>query len=207
MWTPSMLTNTQISSFLIPEKIWNKGISGNNQILPLSIPARDALEIERRRNNNINLRNEDHRYTIACERIQSLAVETYQNYADLPKPVIWGPYLNADAKLPTSLAYLAVMEILYRGLFKSMSMLPYQRFLAVFFPPSDKEIHLKLYQFLVDYPKIDDMMERASKLSKRMGTDYKVSAKDCKLSLFTRLDLIKRAQTQNCGLVDVINIV
>lgn len=202
-----MLTNTQISSYLISEKVWNEGIPGNNQMSPLSIPARDALEIERRRNNNINLRNEDHRYTIACERIQALAMETYENYADLPKPIIWAPRLGADSGQPTALAYITTLEIIYRGLFKSLNRLPYQRFLAVFFPPNDKEKYLSLYRFLLDYPKIDSMMEHASNLSKRMGPDYELSAKDCKLAILTRLNLLVVAEAQNCGLVDVISIV
>jgi hypothetical protein len=66
MWMRSMLTNTQISSYIVPKEIWEQGRAGSPGITPLSIPARDALEIERRRSLDINLRNEDHRYTIAC---------------------------------------------------------------------------------------------------------------------------------------------
>jgi hypothetical protein len=99
------------------------------------------------------------------------------------------------------------MEILYKGFFKSMSLLPYQRFLSVFFPPNDKDNHLKLYQFFIKNPNIDSMMDRAFSISKRMGPNYEVSAKDCKSSLLSRLDLLMAAQDQNCGLVDVIKIV
>lgn len=202
-----MLTNTQISSYLIPERIWNEGIPGINQISPLSTPARDALDIERRRNNNINLRNEDHRYTIACERIQALAVETYENCSDMPKPIIWPAHLGAGPSQSTALAYIATLEIIYRGLSRSLNKLPYQRFLAVFFPPSDKKNHLSLYRFLLEYPKIDNLMEHASNLSKRMGIEFEVSEKDCKKALLTRLNLLVIADSQNCGLVDVLNIV
>jgi len=202
-----MLTNTQISSYLIPKEIWEAGRTGYTQISPLSIPARDALEIERRRNKNINLRYEDHRYTIACERIQSLAVETFQNDKDLPRPVIWPTHFGVGKKHSTALAYLITIESLFRALFKSIDKLPYQRFLAVFFPPDDKDNHLKLFQVLVNNIHIDDMMLRASNLSRRMGTDFEITPEQCKLALLDRFDLLNTIQSQNCGLVDVIQIV
>jgi hypothetical protein len=192
---------------MIPERIWNEGVPGNNKVPALSIPGRDALEIERRRNNNINLRNEDHRYTIACERIQSLAYETSQNCDDLPEPFVWSAYNNVTNDHSIALAYLITVETLYRALFKSIDKLPYQRFLAVFFPPCDKDKHLRLFQFLVNNPKIDDIMLRSSIISSRLGTEYLIPAEQCKLALLQRYELIKTVQSQNCGLVDVIQIV
>jgi len=53
----------------------------------------------------------------------------------------------------------------------------------------------------------ESAVTRASKLSKRLGADYEVSAKDCKLALLTRLDTLAAVQTKNCGLVDAIQIV
>jgi hypothetical protein len=202
-----MLTNTLISSYIIPKQIWYDGIPGNNQIVAIAIPARDALEIERRRKNNINLRNEDHRYTICCERIQSLAAETQRASTLMPSPVIWDAVQMNKTKNATAAAYLIMMEVFYKALNKSLDKLPYQRFLAVFIPPEDGQHYLQLMEWLNSMTKLDDLLQRATNISSRMGEDFVVSTQDCRLALTQRLELIRFVHSGNYGLVDVIDIV
>ena len=61
-----------IRSYLIPHDIWLSGWSDLPHLPAVALPARDALEIERRFRKEMNLRNEVRRYTVCCERIQGI---------------------------------------------------------------------------------------------------------------------------------------
>jgi hypothetical protein len=140
--------------------------------------------------------------------MQSLVVETFKAIgSDLPSIGVWSARNTLSNQQPSALAYLITIEALYQVLHKSLEKLPYQRFLAVFFPPEHRDQHFKLFQFLVTYPKIDDIMQRASLLSLRTGKDFEVTAEQCKSALTARYNLLQRVQAQNCGLVDVVQIV
>src|SRR5260370_13566172 len=102
----------QISSCLVPLEIWESGYGPLPHLPPLSMPARDALEIERRSRKEVNIRNESRRYSLGCERITGIVRELGIGNAPIPQPFVWS--VSEGGGKPRGLAWLALAEYLRR---------------------------------------------------------------------------------------------
>lgn len=197
-----MLTDTQISSFIVPQDIWTNGYAGLPDLPPIVLPARDALDIERRAKNNVNIRNEIRRYTLCCERIQSIVQELSFIERVLPLKVVWSTHRTPNVDMPSALAYLALAESLSLWLRKS----PYSRVAAIFFPPADAKIHAQVFEAICRRPDLDQFLERATKQASELGSVAKVTPLECGKALEQRSKLLQTVASMKCGLVDIVEL-
>jgi hypothetical protein len=198
-----MLTDTQIKSFMIPQDIWINGYAGRPNLPPLLLPARDALDIERRAQKDVNIRNEIRRYTLCCERIQGVVGELSLVEGLLAAPVVWPTHRTASDDSPHALAYLTLAEELIRWLMKS----PYSRVAAIFFPPEHAKIHFQVFETICGSPKLDQLLEHAANQALKSDSITNATASECKIALNQRLSLLKTVALKEYGLVDVIELV
>lgn len=197
-----MLTDTQISSHLIPAAIWNQGYPDRLDLPPISRPARDALDIERRAQKDVRLRNEAHRYVLCCERMQGIAKEL-SDAGVLAAAIVWTAHRFAEQNVPTALAYLAAVDTISRALRRS----PYPRLSATFFPPDDAPMHMKIYAAMSRQPNIDQVFVRASRSASVGYGTVAVTPEQCKSAFERRHDLLKAAASGGYGLIDVLELV
>lgn len=197
-----MLIDTQINSYLIPKSLWEQGYPGRADLPPLAIPARDALDIERRAQKGVNLRNEANRYILCCERIQGIVRELAHEAHLLRPPMVWPAHHGPIASVPSARAYLALIEALS----------PYQRrdpkfrFAAIFFSPEYAGLHQKIFEAIRQGTGIDQLLERTAKSASLLGDSFVVSTEQCKAALERRYELLKIAALEECGLVDVVEL-
>jgi hypothetical protein len=207
-----MLTGTQISSYLIPRPIWE---SGYLHTPPLALPARDALDIERRWRKGVLLRNEAKRYAICCKRMQGIACELEMLGAPIPASHVWSSYEHTDGNAPRALAYLAFFEYLRRfykpnrqgiGLAGEKG-LKYDRVEAVFQPPDQRLIaYLSLLSQVQSEAKLSDMCLNAVRTAEVTALGFKVSPEECEAVLKYRHSLVSTCVKLDCGLVDVLHL-
>lgn len=209
-----MLIDTQISSFPIPAEIWFKGYDGLPSLPPLYLSGRDALAIERRSIKGVNLRNEMRRYTLCCQRMQGIVHEIAHQSGVLPQPIKWPSQNQDDSNLPSARAYLAIMALMGRWMFKFLSDSPpeqlellYPRVSSVFFPPEDAERHLKCFEFIATHPQVDLLFERAARESTLPICDSSISVVNCRKAFHMRHESLKFIALRGYGLVDVLEIV
>lgn len=200
-----MLTDTQISSFLIPRSIWQQGIPAQTNLPPLAIPARDALDIERRARKQINLHNEERRYTLCCERIQGIVQELSQETNVLRPPMLWPVYRLAKATEPSARAYLGLIEALGRSLGSQKS--SEARIAAVFFSPEDTEKYLKIFEVLRKNPNLDKLFDGAAKIASPPGSPFSITKQQCSMAFAQRYEFVKIAVSEICSIVDVVELV
>jgi hypothetical protein len=197
-----MLIDTQISSYLIPKPLWEQGYPGRADLPPLAIPTRDALDIERRAQKGVNLRNEANRYILCCERIQGIVRELAQESHLLRPPMVWPAHLGPNASVPSARVYLALIEAL--GPYQRRD--PKFRFAAVFFAPEYADLHQKIFEAIRQGTGIDQLLERTAKSASLLGDSFVVSTEQCKAALEQRYELLKIAALEECGLVDVVEL-
>ena len=198
-----MLTDTQISSFIVPQDIWTNGYPGRPDLPPLALPVRDALDIERRAQKDVNIRNEVRRYTLCCERIQGIVRELALAEGILPPPVIWRKHRSLLEDSPSAFAYLALAESLSQRLKNSR----YARFAAIFFPPEHARSHFQVFEAICRLPDLDQFLERTAKQGFRSDTISKATASECKEALSQRYRLLEAVASEQRGLVDVMELV
>lgn len=197
-----MLTDTQIKSFMIPQDIWINGYAGRPNLPPLLLPARDALDIERRAQKDVNIRNEIRRYTLCCERIQGVVGELSLVEGLLAVPVVWPTHRTPSEDSPSALAYLALAESLSLRLKNS----PYSRVAAIFFPPEHAKIHFQVFEAICRRSDLDQFLEHAAKQSSTSGSITKASVSECRKALNQRCSLLNIVASRQHGLVDVIEL-
>lgn len=198
-----MLTDTQISSFMVPQDIWTNGYPGRPDLPPLALPVRDALDIERRAQKDVNIRNEVRRYTLCCERIQGIVRELASAEDILPPPVIWRTRRSLLEDSPSAFAYLALAESLSQRLRNSA----YARFAAIFFPPEHARSHFLVFEAICRLPDLDQFLERTSKQASRSDINMKTTASEYRIALDQRRRLLEVVVSEQYGLVDVIELV
>jgi hypothetical protein len=198
-----MLTDTQISSFLVPATIWHQGLSGRPDLPPLALPARDALDIERRDTKGARLRNEARRYVLCCERIQGIVRELSMEVGVLSAPVVWPATSVADGSVPTARAYLALSEAIGRFVRGS----PYPRICAIFFPPEHGRRYLHILDAILQEPQLDQLLSRAATAAALPGSTATVTSQECGNALQHRREMLTTVASQGCGLVDVVELI
>lgn len=209
-----MWIGTQISTYLIPRDIW---VSGYGGLPPLALPARDALDIERRWRKDAELRNEARRYTICCERMQGIACDLALAGAPMPSPCVWPSYEHRNVSTPGALAYLAIFEYLRRfytvrrqdpsGVLKPVR-LRYDRVEAIFQPPDKPSSDfLALLTHIRNEPKLSQMCADAVQKAEVADLSCKVSAEECEAAFQQRYSLVAKCVEEGFGLVDVFDIV
>jgi hypothetical protein len=199
-----MLTDTQISSFLIPKNIWEDGVGAYADLPPLAIPARDALDIERRAKKGINLHNEERRYTLCCERIQGIAQELSQGTNTLPSPMVWPAHRLAHETTPSARAYLGLIEVICISLGK---LAIDARLAAVFFVPEDIKLCLTAFEALRKNPGLNNLFERAARIASPPGSPFKIIGAQCSIAFTQRYEFLKHAGSEMCAIVDVVELV
>ncbi len=209
-----MWIGTQISSYIIPRGIWFDGHAG---CPPLALPARDALDIERRWRKDVKLRGEARRYTACCERMQGIARDLALAAAPIPAPCVWWTSGQRDAATPRALAYLAMFEYLRRfytiakrdsgGVLKRERLL-YHRVEAIFHPP-DKRMsdYLALVAHIRSEPKLPQMCADAAQRAEVADPMFNVSAQECEAALHQRYGLIAKCAAEGLGLIDVFDVI
>ena len=207
-----MLIDTQISSFPIPPEIWKNGHENAPDLPPLHLPDRDAMAIERRAEKEVNLRSEQRRYTLCCERIQGIVQELSQKTGVLPVPVIWPSHSQNNSKVPSARSYLAVMDVIGRWMSRFLSReeirkLDYLRFATIFFPPEDAACHLKAFEFIANHSQVRRLFERAARDATLENSPFTVSATQCQEAFHMRYELLKVVAAKGYGLVDVLELV
>lgn len=199
-----MSTGTQISSYTIPAEIWREGLSRRVDLPPLALPARDALEIERRSQGEVALRNETHRYTLCGERIMSIVHELAREKDVLPPPFIWASKAKASGNSINAISFLSLIDILVQINPKNS---PYRRIGSIFFPPDHAGIHFQVFGLLRKNPQIDRALSEASRISAYNGKEFEVTIEECKVALEKRYSLLEQINIQKAGLVDVVELV
>jgi hypothetical protein len=198
-----MSTDTQISSFFVPENIWTQGYHARPDLPPLVLSTRDALDIERRARKRVNLRNESHRYILCCERIQGIVRELSQQAGLLPPPIVWPVHRTSNGVSASALAYLALIEAISWFLRGS----PYSRVSTLFFPPEHAKPHLQIFEAIRQHTDVDQLVERAARNASLPGSTFDVTPGQCRIALDQRHELLRTAVSEVCGLVDVIELV
>jgi len=196
-----MKPDTQIKTFLIPETIWMNGYNGLPQLPPLSVPASDALAIERRAYKKVNYHNEKHRYTLCCERIQSIVLELSYESGVLNPPIVISSCNTEKENNPSTMAYFGIMSLLNRWMRKFISKKDlsklYARTSFVFFPPQDIVHQVETFDFLNEHSELNKLF---SKVAKESNT----SKKACQKTFQVRQNIFKAAAGNKSGVVDVL---
>lgn len=203
---------TQISSYLVPTEIWEGGSSALPHLPPLSQPARDALEIERRSRKAVNLRNESRRYSLCCERIQGIVRMLALGGAHMPEPFVWRAY-DAEGENTRAMAWLALSEYLRRfytvdrnGIERDR--LRFDRLEAVFHLPGLQLSNLlALFEQIRKNPHLDQVFVAASQKAEVSNPTLQVTPQECRAAFENRFDLIKRCSMESLALVDLIDLV
>jgi len=187
----------------VPFEIWHKGYVGRLDLPPLAIPARDALDIERRSEKDLSLRNEAQRYTLCCERIQEIVAELASEL-EFPSPSMLFPSDDAakDPAGPSARAYLALMDTLRRSLKGS----PYRRVSAVFFPPEHAILHSQVYEVMGSHDGIDELFIQASKRGSLPDGMSNPTDEQCRAAFAQRHRLVKAAASEGKAIVDLIEL-
>jgi len=187
----------------VPSKIWHEGYVGRLDLPPLAIPARDALDIERRSEKDLSLRNEAQRYTLCCERIQEIVAELTSEL-EFPAPPVLFPSDDAakDLTAPSARAYLALMDTLRRSLKRS----PYRRVSAVFFPPEHAILHSQVYEVMATRDGVEELFDQASKRGSLPDEMCNPTAEQCRAAFAKRHRLLKIAASEGNAIVDLIEL-
>lgn len=201
-----MSTDTQIRSYAIPTEVWLHGSSRRPDLPPLAIPARDALDIERRSKKGVNLRNEAQRYTLCCERIQGITADLANEEELLPLPSVFGRGDSTDSPAPTARAYLAVIEAvtLYWPKGQRQS---YSRIASVFFPPEHAAHHLQLYEAISRSPNVGELFTKAADKASLPGEHFEVTPQHCRAVFELRQELLRNALSSGSAVVDVVELI
>lgn len=200
----------QISSFLIPQQIWECGYKPLFHLPPLAIPVRDALEIERRSRKEVNLRNEARRYSLCCERISGIVRELALGEAPLPKPFVWS--VSEKDINPRGVAWLTLAEYLRRfyridrsGVTKDT--LRYDRLEATFHPPGLRVANLlALLEVVEKNPHLPQVLLDACNKAHISTPVMSVTVAECGAALNARIELLKRCVSESLAMVDLIEI-
>lgn len=204
-----MLTDTQISSILIPNTVWKVGYAGRSDLPPLRVPARDALDIERRAEKRVNLRNEIRRYTLCCDRIQGIALELSRS-GIASMGMQWHTFRDGNDGRSSARALLAVIEELARTVDRMQRTTPgsiqnlYNRVGRVFFPPEHARVHCAMFQAMSQGTGLDKLFERAAKNAS--FSNNQVTAEQCSQAMDARYVLLKKVEAEGFGLVDVVEL-
>jgi len=202
-----MSINTQISSYLVPRSLWESGYQGSAS---LTLPVRDALDIERRWRKGVLLRNEAARYAICCKRLQAMVREMAIKGAPITHVHVWGPY-QSDERSPRALAYLAAMEYLrrfYQPDRPGERNLRYDRLEAMFHPPGERlAAHLRLLAKAQSESRLAEMCAYAVARTDVLTGGCSISAAECEAAIRQRHKLLTMADERNCGLVDILDLV
>jgi len=204
--------DTQISSYLIPSDIWESGYA---EVPPLALPARDAVDIERRWKKGVTLNNESRRYTICCERLQGIASALVAAGAPISPPVVWPSHSEAAAGAPSALAYLAMYEYL-RRLYKPIQTdaqgrqsqvgLKHRRLESIFHAPGQSlTAFLSLLDHITHEPKLAEMFDQAAQKAEVSGS-HQLTATDCRYAFEQRRAVIAQCSQAGFGVVDVFDL-
>lgn len=206
-----MSITTQISSCLVPREIWESGYGPLPHLPPLSVPARDALEIERRSRKEVNIRNEARRYSLCCERITGIVRELVIGNARIPQPFVWSVF--AGEKNPRGLAWLALAEYLRRfyridrnGVTKDT--LRHDRLEGIFHPPGVNISNLvALLEVVIRNPHLPQILTDVCQKTHIVTPATQLIPEECGEALKTRLELAKRCAQESLAIVDLIEVV
>ncbi len=208
-----MLIGTQISSYLISKDIWESGYTGLPAIPPLALPARDALDIERRSREGVTLRNEERRYTLCCERMQGIARELSLGGAPIPDPFIWASYESEQVENPKAMAWLALSEY-FRSKYQinrngiEKDTLRFDRLEAVFHPPGIKISNLlALFEKIKENPLLDKVFAAIVQQTAVATSKLPVTKEECSAAFEGRCGLLKRCLQESLGIVEVVELV
>lgn len=202
---------TQISAYLVPADVWQQGHPARRDLPPLLLPARDALDIERRALKQVKLRNESRRYTLCCERIQGIVDDLAHTAGLCLASAVWPAAFQATDDTPTALAYLAVIDTLHDAVERMLKARRspdfYRRVARLFFPPQHAAAHLQIYETFRQPGNLPQLLAGAVKRANPGGQMPVVSEAQCRRAFEQRYDLLKRAQGSGMGLVDVVELV
>lgn len=203
-----MSISTQISSYLVPRSLWERGYQGT---APLALPVRDALDIERRWRKGVLLRNEGKRYAICCKRLQGMVREMAIKGAPIAYVHVWGTDQQTEQGGPRAVAYMAAMEYLrrvYQPDRAGEKSLKYDRLEAIFHPPGERlSAHLRLLTKTQSESRLAEMCAYAVRKADVLTGGCAISAVECEAAIRQRHKLLVMCVEQNCGLVDVFDIV
>lgn len=193
-----MWTDISIDTFLIPERLWNEGNPARPDDPALSLPCRDAAELEIRRTKHDRqsgglARAEAQRYFTVCERIQGLAASLAgQSGVSF---LTWHAGSPGLPRVESAFALLRLLTELRRvgstfdRLLSSMDRRLYPRLQAIFHPVRYAADHWQTLDVLANAPV-------AQALRDQLG--------DATHALPRRLALLHRAKNEGLGVVDVI---
>lgn len=197
-----MLIGTQIKSFWVPCEIWHHGSSRRKDLPPMAVPARDALEIERRFLKGATLRNESQRYTLCCERIQTIISEVAQDGL-LNQPIVFTTDQASNRAEPTVRSYLTLIDTVCMKLRGS----PYPRVAAVFFPPDHAERHYAIYEAMQRLKDINELFLQAAKRATLPDEDSAQMMEQCRQAFYKRLEFLRIAASRGEAVVDVVEVI
>lgn len=202
-----MSISTQISSYLVPRPIWEGCYQGTPS---LALPARDALDIERRWRKGVILHSEAKRFAICCKRLQGLVRELEIKGAPIAHVHRWGAYQNTEDGGPRAVAYLAAMEYLrrfYQPDRAGEKSLKYDRLEAIFHPPGERlSAHLQLLTKAQSESKLHEMCAYAVRKADVLAGGWDVSPGECEGAIRKRHEFVSIGVEQDCGLVDVLDL-
>lgn len=205
-----MLIATQISSYLIPSQVWQQGDASRSDLPPLALAARDALDIERRAQKNVNLRNEVRRYTLCCERMQGIVQDLSHTPGIHLVSAVFPASLEVNDETPTALACLALIETVQNAVERMLKggqvTGVYPRVARVFFPPQHATAHLQVYELLRQPANLSRLFAEATRRASIGAATPIVSESQCRCAFERRRDLLVQAQGGGMGLVDVIEL-
>ena len=187
-----MWINTQISSFTVPEEIWNSGAKQAPFIPPLAFAADDALEIKRRADKGVNFRSETPRYTICCESLQNITLELYQ-WGVLESPVLW----------TNPLSLLAVLQII-RRLFRRSG--DFQE--AMFLSPTEVGYHSEQLRLIRETEEnhLPLVLEVAATRSDIVQAGNELTVEQCADAFEQYCQLVVDCSLEGKGMVHVLDI-
>ncbi len=204
-----MLLDTQIKSFAVPNSVWENGHEDRPDLPALSLVARDALAIERRANKGVNLRNEQRRYTLCCERMQGITEELA--YSNILRPSLVWPVEFANNR-PRTRAYLAVVDAIFPWMRTHLSKdeknrVVYFRFAHVFFPPEHAQPYRDQFDFLKRHVEINSLFDLAAQTANLKGSLSVISPGECEQAFQQRHELVRSLVGQHLGIVDVLEMI
>lgn len=124
---------------------------------------------------------------------------------------VWESYEQSAIQRPRAVAYLTAMEYLrrfYQPDRQGERSLKYDRLEAIFHPPGDRlSAHLRLLTKIQSEARLAEMCTYAVSKADVLTGGCTISAVECEAAVRQRHKLLVMAVEQDCGLVDVLDLV
>lgn len=211
-----MLTGTRIRTVFVPLNIWCNGEQSRLDLPPLALPAKDALEIEKRTRKALDLRHESRRYVNCCERMYGISLELLKAslvHVEFQCALgLDGQYAGND--VPRGFIDILAVINRYRRRFDERLDKPLpqgvesnpknvqsSRLGSVFIPPRHPSMAAQLGIFKT----ISANENFAQLVINRGSMTTQWTVDDVFKTAQRRLDVLERAKCKDCGLIDIMD--